>query len=298
MSANVFPTPPLPFTRLATISTSTTWDHPDGYSQPRPIRVITIAGGGGGAGGAVNNGTAGAIVTGGGGGAGGTINMQDTFISSQATITVGAGGTAGAAVTIIGAGSTAGNAGGEGGDTIFSSSTNYLKTYYQPWQDIYGTNGGKGNGTGGTSFSPGSTSPNGSTVPVAGGSFGYGKSSSSIPYSLYIGAAGQVWPPTFGPYCPGGGGAGSNITSAGTINAAGAGGFGFLQNNGGAGGTGARSTTANGTATGTAGSAASQYGGGGGGGGAAQVVNAVVATANSTSGAGGVGRAGVVYIYY
>ena len=191
MSANVFPTPPLPFTRLATISTSTTWDHPDGYSQPRPIRVLCVGGGGGGASGAVSNQTTGTARVGGGGGGSSLVLFADLFISSQATITIGAGGTGGALATITGTGNTNGNAGGNPGDTTFSTSTNYLKSMNAEIINALGNLGAGTNGAGGSGGSAGGTSPSGST-PAAnypGASFGYSYSISSLPYSLFNNSA-------------------------------------------------------------------------------------------------------------
>lgn len=284
-----------PYTRIATVASSGTWDHPDGYSSARPIRVICIAGGGGGGSGSIRVTTAANAQNSGGGGGSGSIYIQDTFISSQATITIGAGGTGGAGVTQTGVGNKTGNSGTDGGDTIFSATGVYLRTLNEDLIDGWGTMGGSGGlGSGSHGASAGHWG-NSTSVSTKSGKFG--SSPERNAYStLYPGTGFQI-PNAFAPYLSGGGAKGGPCsTSAGL--AASPAGVGFMGNNGGAGSIGVFSSTANGTATSSVGSAAVGYGGGGGGSGAAVVFNATVTSAVATSGAGGNGAPGVVYIYY
>jgi hypothetical protein len=318
MATGIFPAPALPFTRIATVTASGTWDHPDGYSSARPIFVVAIGGGaGGGSGEAVITNTD-AGTRGGGGGGSGLVCIANTFITSQATVTIGAAGTGGAAVTKLGSagtGTTIGNDGTSGGDTIFSATGILVRTQIAQTQvaEQYGRGGSVGS-NGGSGASGGGSNPTG-TSTNGGGSLGYaelyGFSQSSWAYGKgYInpasaaGATGtSTFPlsnPTCAQYASGGGGAGGKqTTTAGfALLTAGVGGNGFNGNNGATGGAAAKSLVANGTATATAGSNATNYGGGGAGGGSAQVANATIATATATSGKGGDGAPGVVYIYY
>lgn len=303
MSANVFPLPAIPFTRLATITASGTWDHPDGYSQARPVKVVCIGGGGGGGSGRAKNSTSATNISGGGGGGSGHVQIADGFVTDQMTLTIGAFGVGGALVTATGNVNTAGLVGTSGGNTIASATAFLCSTAGRAANNggagADATNstsglGGSGgaaagnNGAGRAGGSFGETTPFGSTSDLYG--FGYlpFTASSSINQQFY---------PAQAMFVAGGGASGGGAGSGGS-RTGGTGGSGFANNNGGAGGNGVYSTTANGTATGTAGTAANAYGGGGGGGGAGSVFNATIGSAVSTGGAGGNGGAGVVYIYY
>lgn len=297
-----------PFSRMATVSTSTTWDHPDGWGTGKLIRVVCIGGGAGGGSGVAHIGNASTNCYAGGGGSSGTVVVGEYVVSSTATITIGAGGAGGAAVTLSGAtGSTSGNTGATGGDTTFSATGIYLTTINTTMSSQYPPFGGNGTTStesfGGTGMSGGAQGRN-NVTGYAGGS--HGASAPGANASIYgwgaMTSTYDVTPPFSGlaqyaMYASGGGGGGGGRNGA-SAGSAGTGGKGAFGNNGGAGGASAYSSSANGSAIATAGSVGTGYGSGGGGGGVSSVVNATITSAISTSGKGGDGAPGVVYIFY
>lgn len=314
MATGVFPAPAtIPFSRQAQITSSTTWDHPDGVSSPRFIRMILCGGGsGGGSGRAELRTAAGSDLSGGSGGGSGWIQVWEGFISSQLTITIGAGGAGGILRTVTGSATSSGGlSGSAGGSTIVTGTNLYVVADTSMFRWTTNNLGAGGNGgtsgttaRGGTGMSAGGYCAT-NAVGKDGQSFGTGISSSGengvSPLMMIDGTTMNAMT-GLAPWCiyaSGGGAAGGGVLGTGAASrAGGTGGKGFYGYDGGNGSASAASTSANGTATASAGSNAAGLGGGGGGGGSALVVNATLTTATATSGAGGTGGNGYVFIYY
>ena len=311
----------IPFTRMSYVTTTSTWTHPDGYSVPRPVKIVAINGGGGGQSGQAQvnttNSTGQESAFGGGSS---FILVHDTFTTSNLSITIGAGGTGGSAPTItsVTTSSVVGGAGGSGGTTtVIGSSVNISASNIQIVQMAFSTNTYTGNGgTGVTNYglSAGGYGQTGNQTAITGagqsrGYVGEGNISdnfankksllfsidptgNSAPYNAALSAflhQGLAW-------AGGGGGIGGNHQN-GAVKVPGTGGAGAMNSNsGGTGGAATVNTNAN--ATGVAGSAGGLPGGGGGGGGAGCVLSVSATAKTAVGGAGGVGGAGAVIIWY
>ena len=115
--------------RVAILTSSGTWTHPDGASagSPKTVYVILSGGGAGGAGGSTANPGATSTAAGSGlagGGASGCVNEGFISVTGAVSYTIGAGGAGGTGGTNSTSGSTStGNNGSAGGSTIFSGLT-------------------------------------------------------------------------------------------------------------------------------------------------------------------------------
>ena len=290
MSVSIFPAPasvasaPL-FNRVAVITSSGTWTHPDGASSTAPKQILAIAigaGGGGGSGGPSRNGSiTDSRALGGGGGGAGFLSAAYVPLSGNATITIGSGGTGGAAVTNSSQDSGGfGLQGSNGGATLVAFPSNTFPTLE--------AEGGLGGGPGAagrlgadSAFLRGRTVMQiayGGRGSSEGGSSSWGTGANGFSYHMGT----SVFPGTL---AAGSGGGGGGVDSGSSYN----GGTGGTNPTGNGGNGGASGRGANGTA----GSNATGYGSGGGGGGGSSIQSG-----NATSGAGGAGSPGVVYIYY
>ena len=314
MAITQFPAP-AGLTRLAVISSSGTWTHPDGASSgsPKPVFVVAIGGGGGGAGGsalhqAVNN--VNARCAGGAGGASGFIAAMHTTVLNSVSVTIGSGGTGGAAVNSGGNLGYVGNDGNKGGDTSFG--TNTMDSQVTVPILALGGGSGKRGYIGGHSSIPEKALPNSI------GGWGSSRGGAGIASAIYDFQSGQSMGfghqsgqsagghlavfPTFASG-GGGGGGGANLYNSVDLTSNGSayyatpgasGGRGFL----GTGGAGGGGSTLNGTVSPTGGTGGNGTGVGAGGGGGGGASNFPSNSTTATSGAGGSGSAGAVYIYY
>jgi hypothetical protein len=128
MGISVFPIPSAgggQFSRYQQLTTSGTWTHPDGYAEPRLVKVLMYGGGGGGGGGSAsaNQGTSSTRThTSGIGGGSGFVVYQEFLVSANTTYTIGAGGVGSAGSTTSGAVIWTAS-GGTGGSTTFGPLT-------------------------------------------------------------------------------------------------------------------------------------------------------------------------------
>lgn len=115
------------YSRIAIVTTTSTWTHPDGVSatNPKPVRAIIIGGGGGGGSGSATGTTTNGVNGGGGGGGSGVVAVFNGHVTAGVSITIGAGGSGGAGVVSTSATTTAGNSGTSGGNTSFGNITAY-----------------------------------------------------------------------------------------------------------------------------------------------------------------------------
>jgi hypothetical protein len=279
------------YKNLATVTSSTTWSHPEGASalSPKEVFVVAIGGGGGGGSGAIRVYTSGTTIYplwGGGGGGSSGASFGKTTITGSIPITIGAGGAGGAAVTpVTNNNSILGNAGLAGGFSQFQTSgTNSLFTF----RAINGRGGQRGS----TVSVPDQFSPTPSLVQGGGGG-NQGGEGSVIASQFATDAVNFVFKndAVLNSFIPGAGGGGAGHWYNGNN------GYNFpsLSGYGGKGlvhpiGTGGNGGTSEGTRSGAN---ATGYGSGGGGGG-----GAVAFGLGASSGAGGNGAPGVVYIYY
>ena len=274
------------YSRVAIVTSSSTWTHPDGYSSPRPVKIIAVGGGQGGQGGAAKLATTYALtnVNGGTGGDANTVILTEGWMTSNLSITIGAGSSGGSGGSVSGAaGNSNGTLASAGGSTIVSSSDFYLATGVTSASDnnprftgISAPSGGNGQSSY-TSLNTTSINSN--------NSFMVGDSTSTTNANLHRHLQVYNLLPLGG--ASGGGGQSTTPTTGGT-GYAGAG----------SGGAGTYSTSTGITLTATAGTAATRYGAGGGGGGCAHIVNATLTGTTATGGSGGAGADGVVVIYY
>jgi hypothetical protein len=278
------------FTRLATVTSSGTWTHPDGAStgSPKEVFVVAIGGGGGGAGGGARAlggaGNSGGV-SGSGGGGSGFVAYGETLVFAPVSVSIGAGGTGGA-----GAGSNQPNntfKAGDGGVTSFGTLGGDTTSKF-----FIRAMGGLG------PFSAPSITQANQTV-----SGGAGQSSGGIGYSIesFATIAGGVGGSDFGkssmPIGSGGSGGGSGGVWTFNFNAVQfTGALGGLHStgNGGNGANGRHVNTATVGEQGNAGGNATGRGAGGGAGGG--IMN--WASAATVGGVGGAGSAGVIYIFH
>lgn len=261
MAVNQFPIPSgFSTERVAAITTTSTWTHPDGASVSNPKKIIILAMGGGGGGGA-GTGNFG----GGGGGGAGIVRKQTLVITAPISITIGAGGNSSVSGgdTIVGSFSAPG--GGAGGSPAAPGSLG-LGAYNIAAGPAYG--GGSGGSQGGDSRS----------APAANNASSYGIGPRSLS-SIYQLQSEEIF------YASGGGAGGAAYNVGSTPTAAGSG----LLGNGGAGATPVeipRAAPLGGPYVGSANAATpgNGYGAGGGGGSGPQP--------------GGSGTQGIVYIFY
>lgn len=293
MGSTIIPDTPIPMTRMAVVTTSSTWTHPDGYGSPRMVQIIACGGGSGARNGGASIRTTAGQTSGGTGGASGYLQAIQFPMTADATIVIGSGGTGGASAVASGATTSATiNYGTAGGNTTVTSGTFYTQA------------------KGATAATATPTTANGSSAGgpnnTIGYDFGFGTGQSDGSNSSVLGIINTESTGVNGQnplndtalmkYAAGGGAGSVDILSATPASSSGLrGGYGFY--NGGASGNSVYSATANGTATGTAGSNGG-LGAGGGSGGCAQVRNATITSAVATSGKGGDGGAGYVVIIY
>ncbi len=296
--------------RVAYVTSTSTWQHPDGYASPRKVVIIKYNGGTGGNGGCARINTAnGQVANGSQGGGSGFAQIVETFISSDLSITIGAGGAGGTPASTSGVASTAnltGNPGAWGGTTTVTGTGVSLSMSNT---DFYGylfgifsisTTAGKGfSGGGGGNDSTTTSDAIGGTQGFGGFSAAGGSINNGVmgDQSVTANKALQYYGghlTTLAPGGGGGGGFGRTNTGVGTGAAGGRHGI-YSTTSGGTGGTGAIATNAN--LTGNNGGAGGAMGNGGGGGGAASVYTTSAAY-TVTGGTGGAGGAGGVIIYY
>ena len=274
-----------------------TWTKPAGAQF---VEVIAVGGGGGGGSGRL--GKTGATRGGGGGGGGGGVTrwmVPAAALGATVAVTVGQGGAGGASPTVwtSPANGTSGNPGADGTASTFGS-------------HVYAAGGLAGQGGAGLTIIPGGA---GATAAIlaggSGGSGGAGATSNPTAGTQGLGAGGGGG----GGGMTGGntqqagqaGGAGSPILAgatalpggAGGAIAGGAGGAGTSVTSsqavgGGGGGGGGGNHSGTGSAIGGAGGAGGSYGAGGGGGGGGTSLSGVV----SSTGVGGAGANGIVYV--
>jgi len=290
MSVSVFPAPASvasapSFNRVAVITSSGTWTHPDGASASSPKQILAIAigaGGGGGSGGPSRNGSITlARALGGGGGGAGFVSSAYVPLTGQATITIGASGNGGAAVTNSTTDSGGfGLLGLNGGATLVAFPSNSYPTL-EAEGGLGGGPGAAGRVDTSSAFLQGRTVMQiayGGKGSSEGGSSSWGTGANG--FSHHMGTS--VFPGTL---AAGSGGGGGGVNSDNSFS----GGTGGTHPTGNGGNGGASGRGANGTA----GSNGTGYGAGGGGGG-----GCTFQSTNAVSGAGGNGSPGVVYIYY
>lgn len=159
---------PTPLSRVDTITSSQTWTHPDGFDEPRLVRILLSGGGGGGGGGALrgsvyNDDFAG----GGGGGGGGFMREVEFFVSGPLSLTIGAAGN-GAAATSFSANNFSNNS--RIGTNGLSGNSGGLTSVSDP------SFGWSMSASGGGGGSAGNSSQNifGPAGPVQGGTQGFG----------------------------------------------------------------------------------------------------------------------------
>jgi hypothetical protein len=146
---------PTTFNRVAILTNSQTWNHPDGATanNARRVQVLVLGGGGGGGGGWASSANGGlSNGAGGGGGGSGYANFVTTMVTGSVTVTVGAGGTGGSGGT-TGAGSVSwGFDGNSGGVSAFGNITSG-GGFYGLSNRNPGTGGGIHNGVDMSSYS-------------------------------------------------------------------------------------------------------------------------------------------------
>lgn len=270
------------YSRLATITTSQTWVHPDNPSatNPKKIKVVIVGGGAGGASGCSSNNvnpfysTFGYYMAGGGSG---YANLQYlTMRTASAVIVIGAGGTGGAATTNnVSTGAVNGVAGANGGQSSFNQ---------------FIASGGFATGTGGSS-SIGNGGQGGIFGAPHGNPLPFIVSAITFASQLLVSSnANEKWVPTeVSQWIAGAGGGGGNSVGAGRVGGSSAYGIG----NGGDGGT----TVVN-SAGGTSGAGGNATGYGAGGGSSGNMGTDANNTNVTNSPKGGDGSQGVVYIFY
>jgi len=295
MAITVFPAPnrgfPANLTRVATITSSTTWTHPDGASASNPKRVYVVAlgagGGGGGGRGYFQPSTE--VYTGGAGGGAGFISGTENLIFAPITITIGSGGTGGGG----GSRSSEASTGNNGGTT--SVGTNALDNQLRFPLVAFGGRGGL----------RGDRITTGEAVYGGGGfgsSQGGGRIANYHARQVMSGTSnGGLVIPELSGFGPGSGAAGAGqygfFAANPGVNTTGPGGLGGLSLIGNGGNGGASRRESNLSYTGNPGTAGTGRGSGGGGGGAA--INTNPSGLNEAiGGSGGAGAPGLVVIYY
>jgi hypothetical protein len=274
-----------------------TWTKPAGAQF---VEVIAVGGGGGGGSGRL--GQTGSTRGGGGGGGGGGVTrwmVPAAALGATVAVTVGQGGTGGASPTVwtSPANGTSGNPGADGTASAFGS-------------HVYAAGGLAGQGGAGLTIIPGGAGAAAAILAGgSGGSGGAGATSNPTAGAQGLGAggggggggmtggntqqagqAGGAGSPilagatalpggTGGAVAGGAGGAGTSVTSSQAIG-------------GGGGGGGGGNHSGTGSAIGGAGGAGGSYGAGGGGGGGGTSLSGVV----SSTGVGGAGANGIVYV--
>ncbi len=308
MAINQIPTQNIPYTRTAIITTTSTFVHPEGYSQPRQVRIIRYNGGNGGTGGNARSNLTNQSITGGFAGGSSFVEVAEIAISSNLNITIGAGGSGGAGGSQTSATTTAaavtGTTGSVGGTTtvigtgvnLILANTNFFSMFTSLTTTTqFGLSGGGQNASISTSAGDGGSN--------ARGGFSQGNATRAVngllDATLTTNAIGVLMGTGMlnaNALAPAGGGGGGSVGSGLAILSAGTGAqhayFPTLSGNGGsaAAGAGADATGSNGANGGIMGN------GGGGGGGASATNSGVSRTA--TGGNGGNGGAGGVIIYY
>jgi hypothetical protein len=300
MAIQVIPTPSASslYSRVALVTSSSTWAHPDGYAQPRPVKIVKINGGNGGKGGGIDMAT-GVIdnnAQNAPGGGSGFVQVGETYITGDLSIVVGAGGSGGqgafatANATVIAVSTFSPAYGGtttvigNGAYMVLSNTTAGQSamgsTFYSVGQDYSKGLSGGGRSGGRGAGNPGSGAGEGQNGLIA------ASGTSAMADFMLQGL----------PFAPGGGGSGAspdyNVT---TIFTPGAGGIGFNGLTGGVGGANAAAFNSNATASnGTAGAI---FGNGGGGGGSTSIRTSG-STFTATGGNGASGGSGAVMIFF
>lgn len=302
MGITQIPTPQQIGTRVALITSTSTWVHPDGYAQPRPVKLVVFNGGGGGTGGVVRV-TPGAnaqVGSPGRGGGSGLVTESQVMVTSNLSITIGAGGAAGPSQSITNSVDTqlGATVGGNGGTTtVIGSYVNIQNSNVNAYQIAYNTIATLG-------FTDSRGLFQGGVGTLQTGIAGVGvtnakTSTASQPDSIALQTS-AIMQVQFGAlaYKYGGGGGGSPAGLNSTVTAAaGVGGEGALGNNGGNAGASSGTIDTNNIGNSGVGAAGLVPGGGGGSGGAANV-SSITTSRTATSGAGGAGGAGAVLIFY
>ena len=193
MSISVFPVPAASslYSRVAIITSSQTWTHPDSpsVSNPKPVKAIVIGGGGGGGSGmACGSNNESNRATGGGGGGSGCVALFDGYVTAGVSITIGSGGSGGAGVSSSTNNLTSGVSGTSGGNTSFGNVTALAGRYGAGPNNSSQLNHGLG-GSGGSGGGMARQGSNGS----AGGAFGWFGGEGRAHQPLLQG--GQGWPP-------------------------------------------------------------------------------------------------------
>lgn len=277
-------------TRRDQVTSTGTWTHPDGASSENKKQAVVIALGGGGGGASGGNAIDNVNVvscSGGSGGSAGAATWSEFLVTGTLTITIGSGGTGGAAKVLFGDPdrSNTGNAGSIGGSTTVVDASGFGIIAYGGTGGVAGT--GNNGGTVDTAAPAQATYSQNITTSAGVGGIGGGERAGD--------SATRPSDNVYGSFATGGSGGGGSSASTAYSGGTTSNPFAGMPGTGGNGGAGALSDNANATAT--AGSNGSGYGAGGGGGGGTAIKYASTAR-TGTSGAGGNGAPGSVWIYY
>lgn len=300
MAIQVIPTPSSSslYSRVALVTSSSTWAHPDGYASPRPVKIVKINGGNGGKGGGVDmtlanidNNAQNAP-----GGGSGFVQVNESYITGDLSVVIGAGGSGGqgafatstsAAVytsTFVPAYGGTTTVIGNGAYMVLSNTTSGQfamgQTFYSLSNDFSKGLSGGGRASNRGAGNPGYGAGEGENGLIA------ASGTSAMANLMFQGIS----------FAPGGGGSGASPNYNDTTTySGGAAGIGFNGLTGGAGGTGRG--VQNASASGGNGSAGAIFGNGGGGGGCVSIRTSGVAY-TATGGNGGNGGNGAVMIFY
>jgi hypothetical protein len=300
MAIQVIPTPSSSslYSRVALVTSSSTWAHPDGYASPRPVKIVKINGGNGGKGGGIDmtNANIDNNAQNAPGGGSGFVQINESYITGDLSVVIGAGGSGGQGAFATSSSTTVYTStfmAAYGGTTTVIGNGAYMvlsnttagqfamgQTFYSQGQDhSKGLSGGGAAGNRGAG-NPGSGAGEGQNGLIA------ASGTSAMANLMFQGLS----------FAPGGGGSGAsaNYNSA-TNYAGGSGGIGFNGLTGGTGGT--NRAVFNASATADNGAAGAIFGNGGGGGGCVSIRTSG-ATYTATAGNGGSGGNGAVMIFY